>query len=86
MIISPSIYVQNGIVIMKSNNSIVSLLGFTITINFFSSDAFANNMGISDAVKSYTYKDGEPYGLSKVYWINTPDAGFQPYYFFIIRC
>ncbi|WP_261641169.1 hypothetical protein [Erwinia mallotivora] len=61
---------------------VISLLGFIITINFFSSDAFANNMGISDAVKSYTYKDGEPYGLSKVYQINTPDAGFHTYYVF----
>ena len=68
---------------MKSNNCIVSLLGFIIAINFFSSDAFADNMGISDAVKSYTCKDGEPYGLSKVYQINTPDSGFPPYYIFL---
>lgn len=83
MIISSGIYVQIGIVIMESNNSIVSLLGFIVAINFFSSDAFLNNMGILDAVKSYTYKDGEPYGLSKVYQINIPDAGFQPYYVFL---
>jgi hypothetical protein len=33
--VSLDIYVENCIVIMKSNNSIVSLLGFIITINFF---------------------------------------------------
>lgn len=35
IIVFLDIYVENCIVIMKSNNSIVSLLGFIITINFF---------------------------------------------------
>ena len=48
----------------------------------FSLGASANDVDVSSAVKSYTYKDGEPYGLSKVYQIDAPDNGFPPYYIF----
>lgn len=44
--------------------------------------ASANDVDVSSAVKSYTYKDGEPYGLSQIYQIDVPDTGFPPYYIF----
>lgn len=66
--------------IMKN---IFLLLGLVSFVNFYSSGAFANATDVSTAVKNYTFKDGEPYGLSQVYQINAPDAGFQPYYVFL---
>lgn len=63
-------------------NNKTLLLGFVSVLNFFSLGAYANDLNVSSAVKSYTYKDGEPYGLSKVYQIDAPDTGFPPYYIF----
>lgn len=60
----------------------ILLLGFVSAINFFSLGASANDIDLSSAVKSYTFKDGEPYGLSQVYQIDAPDTGFPPYYIF----
>ncbi|SMG55492.1 hypothetical protein [Cedecea sp. NFIX57] len=63
-------------------NNTILLLGFVSAINFFSLGASANDVDVSSAVKSYTFKDGEPYGLSQVYQIDAPDTGFPPYYIF----
>ncbi|MDN2485280.1 hypothetical protein [Kosakonia sacchari] len=40
-------------------------------------------MDVLSAVKNYTFKEGEPCGLIRVYQINTPDSGFSPYYVFL---
>ncbi|MFG6078982.1 hypothetical protein [Erwinia sp. OPT-41] len=60
----------------------ILLLGFAIDIFLISFCVMASNQNVSSAVKSYTYKDGEPYGLSQVYQIDAPDTGFPPYYVF----
>lgn len=59
------------------------LLSLVSVINFYSSGALANAVDVSSAVKNYTFKEGEPYGLSQVYQVNAPDAGFPPYYVFL---
>lgn len=65
---------------MKKNISMLSLIS---TISFFSFGVYASGVDISSAVKSYTYKEGKPYGLSQVYQVNAPDDGFPPYYVFL---
>lgn len=59
------------------------LLSLVSVINFYSSGAIANAVDVSSAVKNYSFKEGEPYGLSQVYQVNAPDAGFPPYYVFL---
>ena len=59
------------------------VLGVFSSISFYSSVSFANSSDLSSAVKNYTYKDGEPYGLSQVYKVNSPDEGLPPYYIFM---
>ena len=63
------------------NNTII-LLGFASIIKLYSLDVFMNDMDLSSTVKSYTYKDGKPYGLSQIYQVDAPDTGFLPYYIF----
>lgn len=63
-------------------NNTILLLGFVSALNFLSLGVSANDGDVSSAVKSYTYKDGEPYVLSQVYQIDAPDTGFPTYYIF----
>ncbi|HHU4045586.1 TPA: hypothetical protein ACUB6H_001150 [Enterobacter cloacae] len=58
---------------MKNAIILLSLAGVII---FCSLGVLAN---VSVAVKNYTFKEGEPYGLSQVYKVNAPDVGFPPY-------
>lgn len=58
-------------------------LGLVNFINFYSSGVLANTADVSSAVKNYTFKEGEPYGLSQVYQVNAPGSGFPPYYVFL---
>lgn len=60
---------------MKNRNL---LLGLVDVINSYSLIAFANDEDISSPVKNYTYKYGVPDGLSQVYSVDAPDAGFPP--------
>ncbi|EPC4019084.1 MULTISPECIES: hypothetical protein [Enterobacter] len=63
------------------NNKILTK-SFVCAMIFFSMRVLADDIDVSSAVKNYTFKDGEPYGLSQVYQINAPDTGFPPYYVF----
>lgn len=65
---------------MKNTFLFLSLVS---VINFYSSGVLANTVDVSSAIKSYTFKEGEPYGLSQVYQVNAPDSGFLPYYVFL---
>jgi hypothetical protein len=65
---------------MKNTILLLSLLS---VINFYSSGTLASSMDVLSAVKNYTFKEGEPYGLPRVYQTNTPDSGFSPYYVFL---
>lgn len=60
----------------------IFLLSFAIDIFLIAFCVMASNQDVSSAVKSYTNKDGEPYGLSQVYQIDAPGTGFPPYYIF----
>lgn len=65
---------------MKNAIILLSLAG---VVNFYSPSVLANAADVSAAVKNYTFKEGEPYGLSQVYKVNAPDVGFPPYYIFM---
>lgn len=65
---------------MKNTFLFLSLVS---VINFYSSGVLANTADVSSAVKNYSFKEGEPYGLSQVYQVNAPDSGFPPYYVFL---
>ncbi|WP_237932103.1 hypothetical protein [Buttiauxella sp. S19-1] len=65
---------------MKNKNLLLNLVSVIV---FYSSGAIANSVDVSSAVKNYTFKEGEPYGLSQVYQVNAPDVGFPPYYVFL---
>lgn len=62
---------------------VIFFSGFAIDIFLISFFVMASNQDVSSAVISFTYKDGEPYGLSQVYQVNAPDTGFVPYYIFL---
>lgn len=65
---------------MKNTFLFLSLVS---VINFYSSGLLANTADVSSAVKSYTFNEGEPYGLSQVYQVSAPDSGFPPFYVFL---
>ena len=67
---------------MTMRNRILPL-GLVGIVSLHSGITLANDGGVSSAVKNYTYKDGEPYGLSQVYSVDAPDNGFLPYYIFV---
>lgn len=66
---------------MKINTFL--FLSLVSVINFYPLNVQANTADVSSAVKSYTFKEGEPYGLSQVYQVNVPESGFPPYYVFL---
>lgn len=65
---------------MKDKFLFLSLIS---VINFYSSVVLANTEDVSSAVRIYTLKKGEPYGLSQVYQVNASGSGFPPYYVFL---